>query len=370
MQRTMRTPALLAITIALASTPAGAAADAAEVSRALAPIRLKHDLPALAGAIVDTRGLVVAGATGVRKRGDTTPATPKDRWHLGSNTKAMTATLAARFVERGRLRMETTLGETFPELALQPAARGITLAQLLTNRSGVPANPDWGRIHGAGGSLIEQRLRAVAFGGSAPLAFAPGAGYQYSNLGYAMAGAMLERTARNAWEELLNLQLFIPLGMNDCGFGGTGTPGRIDQPWSHHVDGRPADRNGPTVDNVPALGPAGTVHCTLESWAEFIADHLRGARGEKASLAPETYKRLHTALPGSDYAYGWANAQRDWAGGTAIHHNGSNTMNYSVAWLAPRRGFAVLVVSNQGGERAERGLDEAASALIQMRLKP
>ena len=45
-------------------------------------------------------------------------------------------------------------------------------------------------------------------------------------------------------------------------------------------------------------------------------------------------------------------------------------MNYSVAWLAPRRGFAVLAVTNQGGERAERAIDEAASALIQMRLKP
>jgi hypothetical protein len=45
-------------------------------------------------------------------------------------------------------------------------------------------------------------------------------------------------------------------------------------------------------------------------------------------------------------------------------HAGSNTMNYAVIWLAPKRDFAVLVVTNQGGSDATTGTDEAAAALI------
>ena len=364
---------LVAVVAGLAAfdaVPALAVPDAAQVSAALNPIRAKNDLPALAGAIVTADGTFVAGATGLRKRGVMTPATAQDRWHIGSNTKAMTATLAARFVERGRLRWESTLGERFPELAgaMQPAARGITLLQLVSNRSGLPVNPDWWQIHNSVAGVRDQRLRALAFAGSAPLAFAPGTGFLYSNLGFAVAGAMIEREARDSWEELMKLHVFAPLGMKGCGFGGVGTPGQVDQPWGHLADGRAVDRNGPAVDNAPALGPAGTVHCTLESWAAFVADHLRGSRGEKALLSPDSYKRLH-APPAGDYALGWGTAQRDWAGGPVLTHNGSNTMNYSVAWLAPKRGFAVLVVANQAGPRAERGADEAASALIQLQAK-
>src|SRR6185312_1415003 len=57
----------------------------------LDPIRQKHDLPALAGAIVTSHGLITAGAVGVRKYETDTPVTINDEFHLGSDTKAMTA---------------------------------------------------------------------------------------------------------------------------------------------------------------------------------------------------------------------------------------------------------------------------------------
>ena len=53
-------------------------------------------------------------------------------------------------------------------------------------------------------------------------------------------------------------------------------------------------RSGPIVDSPPVIGPAGTVHCSIASWSRFIADHLRGARGERALLKAETYQALHT----------------------------------------------------------------------------
>jgi hypothetical protein len=66
---------------------------------------------------------------------------------------------------------------------------------------------------------------------------------------------------------------------------------------------------------------------------------------------------------------GWGLQDRDWAAGPTLTHNGSNTMWYVVTWLAPKKDFAVLVATNQGGDAAAKGCDEACWALIQDELK-
>jgi len=79
--------------------------------------------------------------------------------------------------------------------------------------------------------------------------------------------------------------------------------------------------------------------------------------------------RLHTPPEGGDYALGWATAKRAWAGGTALNHNGSNTMWYCVTWLAPERGFAFLVATNQGGKKAAEGCNAAVGELMKTYLQ-
>ena len=148
-----------------------------------------------------------------------------------------------------------------------------------------------------------------------------------------------------------------------AGFGGLGTKGETDQPWGHLSGGRAVRENGPAVDNPPVLGPAGTVHCTIRDWARFIADFLRGARGESALLKPATYEVLLRPPYGGDYALGWSMVERSWGGGTVLNHCGCNTMYYANAWLAPKRDFAVLVCANQGLD-AFAATDEAAGQLI------
>jgi CubicO group peptidase (beta-lactamase class C family) len=152
--------------------------------------------------------------------------------------------------------------------------------------------------------------------------------------------------------------------MQSCGFGAMGSSGKIDQPWQHtlilfmHRKIEP----GPQVDNPPVIGPAGTVHCSVVDWGKFVTAHLRGEKGEPGILKPETFKRLHTPASGGDYAFGWLVVDRPWAGGRALNHAGSNTMNYAVVWMAPAKDFAVLVMTNQGD--TFNACDAAASALI------
>ena len=104
-----------------ADTVCPAAGDQA-VTDALTPIRQQYHVPAIAGAIVTSKGLDVCGVVGVRKSGTGIPASLNDQWHLGSDTKAMTATLVGRLVEQGRLKWSTTVAEVFPDLA--PAMAG------------------------------------------------------------------------------------------------------------------------------------------------------------------------------------------------------------------------------------------------------
>jgi CubicO group peptidase (beta-lactamase class C family) len=102
------------------------------------PIRLKYDLPALAAAIVTSKGLIASGAVGVRKYGTNSPVTVNDQFHLGSDTKAMTATMLATLVEAAKLSWTTTIEQVFPELAskMNPGYRQVTLEQLLAHRAG------------------------------------------------------------------------------------------------------------------------------------------------------------------------------------------------------------------------------------------
>ncbi|HEY9175203.1 MAG TPA: serine hydrolase domain-containing protein [Verrucomicrobiae bacterium] len=330
----------------------------------LVAIRQKHDVPAIAAALVTSRDIRVVGVAGVRKRGTDVPATLNDLWHLGSETKAMTATLVARLVEQKRLKWETTVAEVFPELAdkFHPDRRGITLLHLLSHRSGLRPNLDLGRF--LGDDVKQLRLRAVREELAKAPTHAPGSHYEYSNLGYIIAGAMVERVTGKTWEEAMREEVFTPLKMTRAGFGGTGTRGQIDQPWPHHADGKPLPENGPAMDNPPVMGPAGRVHGTIQDWAKFIQDQLRGARGEPALLSAASYQKLHTPPFDGEYALGWLVVKRDWAGGAALNHTGDNTMNFANAWVAPQRDFAILVCVNQSGNRGFKASDEAVSALI------
>jgi CubicO group peptidase (beta-lactamase class C family) len=329
-------------------------------------IRQKYKLPALAAAVVTSQGLVTLEAVGVRKAGTEIDVTADDLWHLGSDTKAMTAFIIGSLVEKGRLRWDETIEEVFPDQAAQftPEFRKITLLELLSHHTGLPPNLDWGAMNGAGVNVISQRRMAIRAAGKLKLQSTPGTQYAYANTNYVLAGAIAEKVTGESWEDLMKETLFTPLGMASAGFGGTGTLGKIDQPWPHGGDGKPMDKNGPQQDNLPVMGPAGRVHCSMADWAKYIADQLRGLTGQKALLSAKTYEKLFEPQFEGTYTLGWLAVTRSWAGGTAYTHSGSNTMNYCTVWLAPKKDFAVLVATNTAIPDAGQACDDACAYLI------
>jgi CubicO group peptidase (beta-lactamase class C family) len=214
------------------------------------------------------------------------------------------------------------------------------------------------------GTTVEQRLEFIQSVLAHPPAAPPGTAFLYSNQGYAVVGAMLEKVAGQSWEELITTQLFQPLKMHSAGFGTP--PG--DNPWGHHIE------DGVITpirqDNPPAIAPAGRVHCTLDDLARFTMLHMDGT--ESAVLSPASIARLHTP-PGDGkegMACGWHRCNRAWAGssGTALTHTGSNTMWYVMMWVAPQNRFAVVIGTNiasgEYDETAFAALDEVAGHMI------
>src|SRR5438477_2810764 len=147
---------VLAIALALlgvVSMSAHAApAPPKDVSALLAPIIAKHDVPGMAAAVVQSGEIVAVGVAGVRTRGKGDKIAAADKFHIGSDTKAMTAMLCGILVDEGKLKWGQTLGETFPELkkSMHAQYQAVTLEQLLTHRGGAPADITkdslWGKL--------------------------------------------------------------------------------------------------------------------------------------------------------------------------------------------------------------------------------
>ncbi len=119
----------------------GVAGDG-NLNRVLEPIRDDHGLPSLAAVLIRSGQIVETGAVGVRAAGSPEPVTTGDRWHLGSITKAMTATLAATLVEQGVIEWSTTIQEVFPDLVgnIRSEYVDVRLDELLYHTAGLPTN--------------------------------------------------------------------------------------------------------------------------------------------------------------------------------------------------------------------------------------
>lgn len=335
----------------------------------LRQIQEKHQLPALAAALALEGKIAVVASAGDRKLGVDVPVTDGDRWHIGSCTKSMTATLAAMLVQRRKLKWEVTVGEmlggSWPEV--EAGWKRVTLEQLLTHRSGAARMPGADLMHLARskeGCATKDRVAFARLLVSRKPALLPGANYVYSNQGYVIAAAMLEVAAGCAWEDLIRKGLFEPLGMKSAGFGPPGSPGKIDEPWGH-TSQLEAVPHAAADDAIPrVMAPAGSVHCSPGDFVRYAAVHAAGEREGAVFLAREYFVKLHAPGPGQTYAMGWGTARRAWAGGVVLTHTGTNRLFYSNAWIALAKNAALFAVTNAGGDAAARGTNAAITAMI------
>jgi D-alanyl-D-alanine carboxypeptidase len=334
----------------------------------LLKFRDKYRVPAVGAAVVAGGGGLLVEVVGVRRRDNDAPALTQDRWHIGSCGKSITAALYARLVERGEAEWGAPVTALFPDLAgrIDPAWRDRTIDEVLVCRAGMRGNLTRNEMMAAlhsDDSMTEQRTRAAV----AALSESPGrrGRFIYSNLGYIVAGAAIDRIAGAPFENALAEHVHGPLGI---GSGGIGPPPEI---WGHKCrvqigdlclgKGPPCDPVERHSDNPAVLNSAGRFHLTLSDWARFLRVFLADG-GD--FLRPRTIEHLLRVPPGRGVpmAMGWAKATG--LGDVSYGMQGSNTFWSASALLDRSRERAALVACNDGRTRVLRATTMLAAKIL------
>ncbi|MEQ1825877.1 MAG: serine hydrolase [Pirellula sp.] len=367
---------LALVVVAHFQTSLNAQDQSKEFATKLAEICRKHDVPAMSAAVVNSKGLVQSQCFGVRKRGTSDEVELSDRFPIGSNTKSMTATLAAVLVEAGKIEWETTIGEVWPKATdkdLHPKLRKVTLDQLLSHQGGVPGNiSDLSKE--AWAKHFEEKLSptlerkamlklALSKAPSQPLGT-----FVYSNLGYAIASAMLESRAGESYESLMKKHVFDPLEMRSADFRSMQSAKQLRPPmlWGHQAaNGEPVDPRTMAAENPTVYAAAGTVHLSIEDYSKYARWQLEG-KPSPVLRSQSAFDHLHRPQvdydkSGAKYACGWICMETEF--GPAFNHAGSNTNSRAVIWILPESDFAAVVCTNSGQPKAYAACEEMMSFL-------
>ncbi len=333
----------------------------------------KHSVPSLSIAVVRSDGIVTTQCSGVRKRGTVEAVELSDRHPLGSCTKSMTATLAAVVVEAGNIEWETTISQVWPragERHLHPSLRDATLDELLSHQSGLASDlqgDDWASFFEEKASPPLERRRMLSLI-LKPKPAHPRGEYHYSNLGYVVAAAMLEKKCGDSFENIMRRQVFRPLKMNTADFRTMALARKLKAPllWGHLSDGTPIDPRIVGAENPSVYAPCGTVNLSIADFARYAQWHLSHVPAPLLS-AQKTLDHLHAGQiddpsTGGKYGCGWIVLNTGL--GRAMTHGGSNTNSHALIWILPDKDFAAVACTNTGENSGFLACDEAIRELM------
>jgi D-alanyl-D-alanine carboxypeptidase len=316
----------------------------------LTAFRDRYGIPAVAAAVVTSDGDVDLDLVGARVRGGD-PVGARDAWHIGSCGKAMTAALYARLVEQGEAEWGVPVARLFPDLETHPGWETVTIDGVFVGEGGLQPDLDRTALRAAYADtrpLAVQRTEVTAEA-LAEAPHRPGR-FRYSNLGYIVIGAAIERITGVPYEQALRIHVLEPLGITSAGFG---APPAI----RGHRAGTPAPPDDPRADNPPVMSPAGRLHLNLHDWARFQQVFISEGGG---FLEPATIERLLT--PATAQSPGWAPARR--LAHVSMGQQGSNTFWVATALIDRSREHTAMVVCNDGRRRLLAGTAKLAARLL------
>ena len=354
--------------VELSETGYGEATDG-QLQQKLEAIRKAYTVPAIGAMIVKGDTILEMGVSGLRQADQSIAVTLNDRWHIGSLTKSMTATVAMKLVEQGVITLDSTIIDVFPTLTGQIKFQyeTITLGQLLSHTGGLirelPSFREQ-RWFINDSSLTEQRRQWTIEMLNTESNIEIGA-HSYSNAGYVIAGHMLEAVTNMSWEDLMRQSLFEPLQMNNTSFGEPDIDGTLEQPRGHIFQNNRWENRlfSQGAVNPPVMAPAAYVGLDMTSMANYLIAQLSGARGGDNVIHASSYQTLHSPVD-QGYAMGWYEMQRDFTTSKLLYHNGTNGFWTAQMWLIPDEDIALFAVSNAGGEAAADATNEALVALL------
>lgn len=310
-------------------------------------IRTQYKIPELSYAVVNSSTTVEMAAVGKHSIDLPDTATLNDRFHIGSNTKAMTAFMIASYVEKGKLKWTTKFFDVFPEWKgkSNPAYINITLQDLLSHKAGIqpfqgengPPIPDFKGTNPEKRKQFGQYVLTLD-----PVQPDEQNPFIYSNAGYTLATLMIEKVTHKSWEQLVDKVFNKDLKLN------------VQLSWPENQKRK--DTWGHTTENdilkpVPSTNdyhldytePAGDLNIKLKDYIKFIRLNLKGLKGQDNYLKAETYKFIHNGV--KNYSLGWFNIYEN--GNELSVHSGTGAFTYfTIVHIDRLRGLAYIIFTN------------------------
>ncbi len=317
----------------------------------------EHNVPGLSVALVDGQQLIWARGFGYADMTRGVPVTENTAFRAGSISKLLTATAALQLVESGALSLDAPVQHTLEEFYVRShfhvgqgdANRGVTLRRLLSHQAGIPNEylPDLQQPY----DLAQLPLRVSGVWLSHP----PGSQVAYSNLGYALAGAAIERSSQQDFESQLQHTLLRPLKMSQSSFVGNAADA-VFRARGYPARARRADSD---TRDMPAAG-LWTSPRDLSHYVQmlFAQGRYNGEQVLAAESIREMLRSQNTRNP-LDYdcqvGLGWFLSA---CGGEDIHpgvpivqHSGSSGDFVAQLSVLPEQQLAVIVMSNAGNSQ-------------------
>ncbi|MFF6776368.1 serine hydrolase domain-containing protein [Streptomyces sp. NPDC012637] len=290
------------------------------------------------------------GSSGVHDLRTGRPADPGARFRAGSVTKVFTAAVALQLASEGRLDLDRPARSYLPEL-IPAAYGGVTVRQLLDHTHGIPAA-------GLPGETVEEWYERrfevhdprdlVRSATARPREFAPGEKQHYLNIGYTIAGLIVERVTGDSYEHQVAARVLRPLGLRDTYFPGASP--RIEGRHNHGYQWMRLDDGTTGLRDVTVWGTtdgwaAGNLISTtadLERFtrALFAGEVVRGPLLEEMFTLPKV-PDLTTGAPAA-FSVGLSMKK---LGGREVWGKTGGRWGYNAAIASTRHGERTLVYS-------------------------
>ena len=305
----------------------------------------------LSGAVLIAKDdrVLFSHAYGLADRHRRIPNTIRTRFRIGSMNKMVTAVAILQLVEAGKVRLAAPLGTYLRDYPNRDVASKVTIHQLLTHTGGT------GDIFGPDFDAHRNELRTlddyVKLYGKRQLEFEPGTRWAYSNYGFILLGAVIERVTGHSYYDYVHAHIYAPAGMTR-----SGSPPE-DQAVSGRSIGytRPPGTTAwvPNTDTLPYRGTsAGGGYSTVEDLARLahalLSHKLLSAHSTELLIAGKV-----KAGPGTRYAYGFEDARDADGNGWVGHGGGAPGMNGDLR-IYPKAGYIVAVLANLDPPAAQR----------------
>lgn len=338
-------------------------------------VRRETGVPGLAVALIHGDSVLTA-VSGHLSVEESKQLNLEHRLHIGSVSKGITALLIADMVQRNELSWDTTLEQALPGLEMHSDFRKVTIHQLLVNQAGLLGYQNTESEDAKDVSFLDRDLpaRRLSPGAErqavaeyvlsrAPF-YKPGTRALYSNVGWALLGLIVERRAGKSFEDLLSERILEPLEMKGVRVGGwPASNSDPNQPRGHYMkDGEFVAQPLEDEYRLPNwLNSAGGLHMTIQDFALYARDALRGLRGEEALLPGSYYRAIHSehiAVPVRELypemnsshslrmGYGWALMETN--RGSLSAGEGSAGTFFASVLVFPYLNVAVVTVTNCG----------------------